>query len=73
MRHSDFWQLMDDEFGSGYAHVLASSAVLSAVGGRTAVEALKAGVHPRAVWVAVCDLQDVPQERRLGRDRPPRD
>ena len=73
MRNSDFWRLMEDEFGSGYAHVLASSAVLAAVGGRTAEEALRAGVHPRDVWIAVCDLQDVPPERRLGRDRPVRE
>ncbi|AMM32362.1 histidine kinase [Sinomonas atrocyanea] len=73
MRNSDFWRLMEDEFGSGYAHVLASSAVLAAVGGRTAEEALKAGVHPRTVWLAVCDLQDVPDERRLGKDRPLKD
>ena len=73
MRNSDFWRLMEDEFGSGYAYHLASSAVLAAVGGRTAEEALRAGVDPRDVWFAVCDLQDVPHERRLGRDRPIRE
>ncbi|GHG56364.1 hypothetical protein GCM10012320_28740 [Sinomonas cellulolyticus] len=73
VRNSDFWRLMEDEFGAGYAHVLASSAVLSAVGGRTAEDALKAGVPPRTVWNAVCDLQDVPPERRLGKDRPLKD
>ena len=73
MRKSDFWRLMEDEFCSGYARVLASSAVLAAVGGRTAEEALRAGVHPRTVWLAVCDLQDVPHERRLGKDRPLKD
>ncbi|GAA2203175.1 DUF3046 domain-containing protein [Sinomonas flava] len=73
MRNSDFWRLMEDEFGSGYAYHLASSAVLAAVGGRTAEEALRAGVDPRDVWSAVCDLQDVPHERRLGRDRPIRE
>ena len=73
VRNSEFWRLMDDEFGSGYAHVLASSAVLASVGGRTAEEALAAGIHPRSVWLAVCELQDVPAERRLGKDRPPKD
>lgn len=62
---------MDDEFGSGYSRVLASSLALTPVGGRTAAEALAAGVEPRTVWLAVCDLQDVPPERRLGRDRKP--
>jgi hypothetical protein len=73
MRHSDFWRLMEDEFGEGYARVLASSLVLTAVGGRTAVEALKAGQNPRTVWLAVCEMQDVPPERRLGKDRPLKD
>ena len=68
MRISEFWRLMDDEFGAGYSRVLSSSLVLGAVGGRTADQALAAGVSPRAVWLAICELQDVPQERRLGRD-----
>ena len=62
---------MDDEFGSGYSRVLANSLVLAGVGGRTAVEALAAGRHPRDVWLAVCEVQDVPPERRLGRDIKP--
>jgi hypothetical protein len=52
--------------------VLSSSLVLAGVGGRTADQALAAGVEPRKVWLAVCDLQDVPAERRLGRDLAPR-
>jgi hypothetical protein len=72
MRVSDFWRLMDEEFGSGYSRVLASQLVLAAVGGRTAHQALEAGVAPRAIWLAVCDMQDVPAERRLGKDIPAR-
>ncbi|MGP0223814.1 MULTISPECIES: DUF3046 domain-containing protein [unclassified Paenarthrobacter] len=71
MRASDFWRLMDDEFGAGYSRVLASSLVLAGVGGRTAVDALAAGFDPRDVWLALCDVQDVPPERRLGRDIKP--
>jgi hypothetical protein len=59
---------MDDEFGAGYSRVLSSSLVLAGVGNRTADQALAAGVSPRQVWFAVCDVQDVPPERRLGRD-----
>ncbi|MFJ4169116.1 DUF3046 domain-containing protein [Paenarthrobacter sp. NPDC089714] len=62
---------MDDEFGTGYSRVLAGSLVLAGVGGRTAVDALAAGFPPREVWIAVCDVQDVPLERRLGRDIKP--
>ncbi|MHC6220260.1 DUF3046 domain-containing protein [Arthrobacter sp. MMS24-S77] len=73
MRISDFWRLMDDEFGAGYSRVLSSSLVLAGVGGRTANDALAAGYSPRDVWLAVCDVQDVPPERRLGKDVKPSD
>ncbi len=63
---------MDDEFGAGYSRVVASSLVLAGVGDRTAEQALGAGVPPRQVWLALCDVQDVPPERRLGRDVKPR-
>ena len=63
---------MDDEFGAGYSRVLSSSLVLAGVGGRTADQALSAGVPPKQVWLALCDVQDVPHERRLGRDVKPR-
>lgn len=72
MRISDYWRLMDDEFGAGYSRVLSSSLVLAKVGGRTADQALAAGISPRDVWLAVCEVQDVPAERRLGRDVQPR-
>ena len=64
---------MDDEFGAGYSRVLSSTLVLAAVGGRTADQALSAGVSPRDVWLAMCEVQDVPPDRRLGRDVKPRD
>lgn len=72
MRASDFWRLMDDEFGAGYSRTLASHLVLQSLGGRTAHDALKAGIAPRTVWLAVCEMQDVPPERRLGRDIRPK-
>ncbi len=69
VRHSEFWRLMDDEFGAGYARSVASDQVLAALGSRTAAEALEAGVPPREVWAAVCEAMHVPEERRLGVDR----
>lgn len=66
---------MDDEFGAGYSRVLGSSLILAGgtrVAGRTAQEALAAGANPRDVWLAICEIQDVPQERRLGRDIKPK-
>jgi hypothetical protein len=72
MRLSDFWRLMDDEFGPAYSRVLASDLVLGSLGGKTAAEALSGGTEPKAVWLAVCDVQEVPPERRLGRDIAPK-
>ena len=72
MRHSRFWALAEDEFGAAYAHSLAGSTHIAALGGRTAVDALDAGIPPRDVWVALCEVMDVPEERRHGLDKPPR-
>lgn len=68
MRVSEFWRLMEDEFGPAYAGSLARDVVLSAAGGRSAVDALDAGVDPKSIWLAICELQDVPLDRRFGKD-----
>ena len=72
MRLSRFWVLAEDEFGAAYAHSLAGSTHMAPLGGRTAQEALDAGVPPREVWIALCDAMDVPENRRHGLDKPPR-
>ncbi|MBM6405007.1 DUF3046 domain-containing protein [Phycicoccus sp. CSK15P-2] len=72
MRHSRFWELMAGEFGDTYARTLARTHVMSALGGRTASEALDAGVAPRQVWRALCDDLDVPEARRHGIEPPPK-
>jgi Protein of unknown function (DUF3046) len=68
MRMSDFWRLMDDEFGSAYAHSLARDHVLGALGNRTPLQALESGVKPREAWLALCADMDVPAERWLGKE-----
>lgn len=68
VRISDFWRLMGEEFGAEYARSLAEDLVLTVLSGRTAMQALEAGLPPKQVWQAICDAQDVPLERRLGRD-----
>jgi len=72
MRISDFWRLMDDEFGSAYSRVLAADLVLTGLSGRTAQQALDSGTDPKRVWLEVCEMQEVPQDRRLGRDIKPK-
>ena len=34
--------------------------------GRTALDALDAGVSPRDIWIALCAETDVPMARRYG-------
>jgi len=68
VRHSEFWQLLEDEFGAAYARTVARDVVVDVLGGRTAEQALAAGARPREVWVALCDAMEVPAERRWGRD-----
>ncbi len=62
---------MEDEFGSGYAYVLANQLVLTGLGGRTVNEALGDHFEPREIWEAVCEAQDVPPARRFGKDVAP--
>ncbi len=72
MRRSEFWELMEGEFGRGYAATLAREHVVSTLGERTAEQALAEGVGPREVWLALCADLQVPRERWLGRDDPRR-
>ena len=65
MRRSEFERAVADEFGAR-ASTVTSDLVLSDVGGRTAAEALAAGIPPREVWLALCVETDVPAERRYG-------
>ena len=67
MKLSEFWVLMEH----GYAPVLARDLVLGSLGHRTAAEALDAGVNPKTVWFAICEEQEIPQERRWGPDKEP--
>lgn len=68
MKISEFWRSMEDEFGFGYARVVASQTVLDAVGDRTANEALDLGIAPLKVWQGVCQQHGLPKERWLGTD-----
>lgn len=68
MRRSEFDRAVRDEFGPRGGALIADL-VLSAVGDRTAVEALASGYPPREVWLALCAETDVPPERRYGAGR----
>lgn len=66
MRRSEFERAVEDEFGAAYGAVVTADLALSSLGGRTAVDAIAAGVDPRDVWIALCIATDVPPERRYG-------
>ncbi|AHI00064.1 DUF3046 domain-containing protein [Kutzneria viridogrisea] len=64
MRMTVFRRRMAEEFGEVRSEMLARDHVFAALGGRTADEALEAGLDAKRVWQAVCDAFDVPAERR---------
>lgn len=72
MKQSEFWVLLEDEFGSANAGIIASSLELPGLRA-SARDALASGTDPRVVWTAICDLHDIPTKRRLGKDVEPRD
>ncbi len=73
MRLSEFWALMEQEFGVGYATIVAQTHTLGALGGRTSAQALQQGEPPRTVWRAVCADLDVPPEHHYLPDAKPKD
>ena len=68
MRRSEFERAVAAEFGPR-AGALLVDLVLPTIDGRTAAQAIAAGVPPREVWLALCDEMDVPAERRYGAGR----
>ncbi len=67
MKRSEFFRAVDQEFGAR-ASTLVTDLVLGPLG-RSAEEALEAGVPPREIWQALCEEADVPAERRYGAGR----
>ena len=46
------------------AQTVARDHVFAVLGGRSAVDAIEAGLPVRTVWLAVCDEYDVPPKDR---------
>ena len=53
MRLTDFWDRLEQTFGSAYAASVAHDQVLTQLGGRTINQALAAGEEADIVWRAV--------------------
>ncbi|WP_067163031.1 DUF3046 domain-containing protein [Microbacterium sp. TNHR37B] len=65
MRRSEFARAVEAEFGPR-GDSLVSDLTLPGVGYRTADQALRDGIDPREVWLALCIEADVPVARRHG-------
>ncbi|PJJ61339.1 DUF3046 domain-containing protein [Compostimonas suwonensis] len=66
MRLSEFRRAIADEFGDDYGRVVTNDLVVASLGDRTAEQALSAGVSPKDVWLALCQVTGVPPTRRYG-------
>jgi hypothetical protein len=64
MRHTEFWERLDLALGSAYSRTWASMYVMADLGGRTAKQALDAGVAPKDVWRAVWAALELPAKDR---------
>jgi hypothetical protein len=63
VRLTEFWNRMDERFGSSYAASVAADYQLPALGA-TINEALASGVEAKAVWRAVCAEFEMPSQLR---------
>jgi hypothetical protein len=64
VRHTEFWARMEQALGPAYAHSWADMFVMGELGGRTAAQALEAGVPPKEVWRAVWSALELPASER---------
>lgn len=64
MRHTEFWARMEVALGAAYASSWAELTVIGALGSRTVVQALDAGVAPKEVWAAVHAVLELPEQQR---------
>ena len=55
---------MERQFGSMRAQTVARDHVFGSLGGRTASEAIEAGLPVRRVWLEICKEYDVPPKDR---------
>lgn len=63
VRLTQFRELVEAQFGPVRGASLLADHVLTRLGGRTAEQAIEAGVDPRDVWWALCADFDVPRDR----------
>jgi hypothetical protein len=64
VRHTEFWERMEQALGPAYARTWAHQQVMAELGGRTVDEALAAGESPKQVWRAVWEALELPARER---------
>ena len=64
VRLQDFWSRMESQFGSVRSQTVFRDHSFGQLGGRTAAEAIEAGVPVRTVWLEICKEYDVPPKER---------
>ena len=64
MRLQEFWSRLDGQFGSMRAQSVARDHIFAVLGGRSAMDAIEAGLSVRKVWLAVCEEYEVPPKER---------
>jgi hypothetical protein len=64
VRLQEFWSRLDTQFGPMRAQSVARDHVFSVLGGRSAVDAIDAGLSVRKVWLAICEEYEVPAKDR---------
>jgi hypothetical protein len=64
VRLTEFWQRMDEHFGSAYTQSVAKDFVLAGLGGRTVQQALADGEDVKMIWQAVCATFPIPERLR---------
>ena len=60
MREAELWRRLASQLGDNYYRVWAEQEVISALDGRTVVEALTAGVECKTIWRAVWKHLELP-------------
>jgi Protein of unknown function (DUF3046) len=63
VRLTEFHELVAGQFGAVRGASLLVDHVLTALGGRTATQAIEDGVEPRDVWRNLCADFDVPRDQ----------
>ncbi|GIF09429.1 DUF3046 domain-containing protein [Actinoplanes siamensis] len=53
MRLTDFWERLEQAFGSAYARSIAADQTFAGLGGRTIEQAIAQGVDTATIWRAV--------------------